>query len=246
MFMASILGRREFGLIAIAFGISQCSRLMEIGSSAATNAFTDSFDGPTLKPGYQWINESPSDWKFLEGRLEMRRYQGRGFYRTPAVYNGQTPVPVLYREGYRLTDGFQVQCKMGFYNETAFGQAGFMLFTDLDNYVKCVIEFNIQQQIIVVLLKETAGNDSRDAADLIDYPWNNKTSVEFRLTYHSGRLLSEIREIGQTSWIRHFETACNLPEGPIKVGLFAQSDQPEQGAQERAWFDDLMISAPGS
>jgi regulation of enolase protein 1 (concanavalin A-like superfamily) len=242
-----------------AFGVSQCTRLGDIYSlsdrspaaglptdalSQSTEVFTDGFDGPALKPGYQWINESPSDWKLLNGRLDMRRYQGHGFYRTPATYDGQTPVPVLYRSGYQLTDEFQVQCKVGFYKEVAFGQAGILLFNDLDNYCKAVIEFNITQQITVVLLKETNGVDSRTPEDLIDMPWDHKTQVEFRLTYNNGRLLSEIRESDQAPWMRHFETSCNLPEGPINVGLFAESDQPSAGSTEHAWFDDFVIK-PG-
>jgi len=248
----AILGRREFSLMATAFGASQCIKLADNIRSSSNLAqstqtpqingvFTDGFNGSTLKPGYQWINESPTDWKLLNGRLDMRRYQGHGFYRTPATYSGQTPVPILYRTGYQLANGFQVQCKVGFYNETAFGQAGILLFTDLDNYCKAVIEFNISQQITVVLLKETNGVDSRTPEDLMDMPWNHKTQVEFRLTYNNGRLLSEIRENEHMPWMRHFETSCNLPEAPVKVGLFAESDQPNSGSTEHAWFDNLVI-----
>ncbi|MBW4657784.1 MAG: DUF1349 domain-containing protein [Drouetiella hepatica Uher 2000/2452] len=270
----AMIGRREFVLMATAFGTVQAVTLVNARSSRVSQPtqisqptqssqptqisqftqsspstqisqpdeiFTDGFEGSTLKPGYYWVNESPSDWKLLEGRLDMRRYQGHGFYRTPDTYHGQTPVPILYRVGYRLTEGFQVQCKVGFYNEKAFGQAGILLFNDLDNYCKVVIEFNIMQQIVVVLLKETDGVDSRTPEDLIDLPWHPKTQVEFRLTYSKGRLLSEIRENEKTPWIRHFETSCNLPEGPVKVGLFAESDQPSEGSAEHAWFDDFVI-----
>ncbi len=245
-----MMGRREFGLMATAFGAVQFTNLanthsskisQSTQSSPANGIFTDGFEGSVLKPGYYWLNESPSDWKLLNGRLDMRRYQGHGFYRTSTTYDGQTPVPIVYRLGYRLTEGFQVQCKVGFYNETAFGQAGILLFNDLDNYCKAVIEFNIMQQITVVLLKETKGVDSRTPEDLIDLPWDHKTQVEFRLTYSKGRLLSEIRENEKMPWIRHFETSCNLPEGPIKVGLFAESDQPSAGSAEHAWFDDFVI-----
>jgi regulation of enolase protein 1 (concanavalin A-like superfamily) len=266
----AMLGRREFSLMATAFGVSQCTRLADIPSSSVSvnlpspnngspnngsqsaqsplsdEVFTDGFDGTTLKPGYQWINESPSDWKLLDGRLDLRRYQGHGFYRTPTTYHGQTPVPVLYREGYQLSDGFQVQCKVGFYNEVAFGQAGILLFNDLDNYCKLVIEFNIMQEITIVLLKETNGVDSRAPEDLIGTRWDRKTQVEFRLTYNNGRLLSEIRENDQKPWMRHFETSSNLPEGLIKVGLFAESDQPSAGSTEHAWFDDFVIRAKRS
>jgi regulation of enolase protein 1 (concanavalin A-like superfamily) len=247
-----ILGRREFSFMATAFGVSQCTRLADIRPPADSVAqstpqadaeFTDGFEGIALKPGYNWINESPSDWKLLNGRLDMRRYQGHGFYRTPSTYSGQTPVPVLYREGYRLANGFQVQCKVGFYKEVAFGQAGILLFNDLDNYCKAVIEFDIMQQIVLVFLKETNGVDSRTPEDLMAMPWPHKLQVEFRLTYNKGRMLSEIRENEQTPWMRHFETSCNLPEGLIKVGLFTESDQPSTGSTEHAWFDDFVIRA---
>ncbi len=211
--------------------------------SAAGN-FSDDFNGTTLKPQWKWINESDKDWSLTEGRLKLRRYQKHGFYRTPETYPNQSPVPILYLNDVSLGDGFVVQTQAGFFNTTPFGQAGIVVFKDLDNYFKFVIEFNIQQQIMVVLLKETNGIDSRTDADLIDALWE-KPSVELRLTYKDGRLITEIREPGTEKWIPHFDTPCNLPVGKVKVGLFAESDQPEQGSQEYAWIDNFHLSSAG-
>jgi regulation of enolase protein 1 (concanavalin A-like superfamily) len=207
--------------------------------------FSDDFSGTALKPQWKWLNESAKDWSLTDGRLKLRRYQGHGFYKTPETYSGQSPVPILYLDDVALSEGFVVQTQAGFFNTNPFGQVGIMVFKDLDNYFKFVIEFNISQQIIVVLLKETNGVDSRTPVDLIDFPWQ-KTSVEMRLTYKGGRLITEIREPGTDKWIPHFDTSCNLPIGKVKVGLFAESDQPEQGSQEYAWIDNFHLSSTGN
>ena len=214
-------------------------------SISAAGNFSDDFNGTTLKPQWKWINESDKDWSLTEGRLKLRRYQKHGFYRTPETYSNQSPVPILYLDNAALGDGFVVQTQAGFFNTTPFGQAGIVVFKDLDNYFKFVIEFNIQQQITVVLLKETDGVDSRTDVDLTNVLWE-KTSVEMRLTYKDGRLITEIREPGTEKWIPHFDTPCNLPVGKVKVGLFAESDQPEQGSQEYAWIDNFHLSSAGS
>jgi regulation of enolase protein 1 (concanavalin A-like superfamily) len=214
-------------------------------STSAAGDFSDDFNGATLKPQWKWINESDKDWSLTEGQLKLRRYQKHGFYRTPETYPNQSPVPILYLDNASLGDGFVVQTQAGFFNTTPFGQAGIVVFKDLDNYFKFVIEFNIQQQITVVLLKETDGVDSRTEADLTNVLWE-KPSVEMRLTYKNGRLITEIREPGTEKWIPHFDTPCNLPVGKVKVGLFAESDQPEQGSQEYAWIDNFHLSSAGS
>jgi regulation of enolase protein 1 (concanavalin A-like superfamily) len=214
-------------------------------SISAAGNFSDDFNGTTLKPQWKWINESGKDWSLTEGRLKLRRYQKHGFYRTPETYPNQSPVPILYLDNASLDDGFVVQTQAGFFNTTPFGQAGIVVFKDLDNYFKFVIEFNIQQQITVVLLKETDGVDSRTDADLTNVLWE-KPSVEMRLTYKGGRLMTEIREPGTEKWIPHFDTPCNLPVGKVKVGLFAESDQPEQGSQEYAWIDNFHLSSAES
>ena len=214
-------------------------------SISAAGNFSDDFNGTTLKPQWKWINESAKDWSLTDGKLKLRRYQKHGFYQTPETDSNQSPVPILYLDDVSLGDGFVVQTQAGFFNTTPFGQAGIVVFKDLDNYFKFVIEFNIQQQITVVLLKETNGVDFRTDVDLTNVLWE-KTSVDLRLTYKSGRLITEIREPGTEKWIPHFDTPCNLPVGKVKVGLFAESDQPEQGSQEYAWIDNFHLSSAGS
>ena len=211
-------------------------------SVSTAGDFNDDFSGTTLKPEWKWLNESAQDWSLTEGRLKMRRYQRHGFYKTPETESNQSPVPILYLDNVSLSDGFVVQTQAGFFNTNPFGQVGIVVFKDLDNYFKFVLEFNIEQQITVVLLKETDGVDSRTAADLTNALWQ-KTSVELRLTYKGGRLITEMREPGTEKWIPHFETSCNLPVGKVKVGLFTESDQPEQGSQEYAWIDNFHLSS---
>ena len=206
--------------------------------------FNDDFSGTTLKPDWKWLNESAHDWSLTEGRLKMRRYQKHGFYKTPETYDNQSPVPILYLDNVPLSDGFVVQTQVGFFNTNPFGQVGIVVFKDLDRYFKFVLEFNIEQQITVVLLKETDGVDSRTPADLTNALWQ-KTSVELRLTYKGGRLITEIKEPGTEKWMPHFDTPCNLPVGKVKVGLFTESDQPEQGSQEYAWIDNFHLSSAG-
>ena len=150
-------------------GVEQGDRRDLAQTTAAE--FSDDFSGTTLKPQWKWLNESAKDWSLTDKKLKLRRYQKHGFYQTPETDSNQSPVPILYLDDVALGDGFVVQTQAGFFNTTPFGQAGIVVFNDLDNYFKFVIEFNIQQQITVVLLKETNGVDSRTAADLTNVVW---------------------------------------------------------------------------
>ena len=213
-----------------------------IAPATTTGNFRDDFTATTLNPAWQWINESPSDWSLTAdpGKLRLRRYQGHGFYRTPQTESGQTPVPVLWREVY-LNDGFQVEARLGFYNTTAFGQMGILLFQDLDNYVKMPIEFDIQQALNIVMLKEVNGVDPRDAANLHSIPWT-ATSVDVRLKLQSGNWVGQVKLPNDTVWTDFFTTTANLSPGRIKLGLYAESDQPSQGSAEFAYCDFIEVT----
>ncbi|HEY9643385.1 MAG TPA: hypothetical protein V6C57_23045, partial [Coleofasciculaceae cyanobacterium] len=216
--------------------------------------FQDDFNSTTLKPGWKWINEVPANWSLTAdpGRLRLKRSTGHGFYRTPATEGEQSPVSILYRDGFTLSDGFEIQLKAGFYNYKMFGQVGFVVFTDtpdttkIDNYFKFIIEYTFENEVLHVnFLKETNGVDSRVPADLRELDWGNKLSVDMKMRYVNGRLVSQIRDVGSTQWQDYFDTPSNLPKGAaVKVGLWAESDHtfPNNGDTEYAWLDDLQIT----
>jgi Domain of unknown function (DUF4347)/Legume lectin domain/Beta xylosidase C-terminal Concanavalin A-like domain len=216
--------------------------------------FQDNFNSSTLAPGWKWINEVPADWSLTAdpGRLRLKRSTGHGFYKTPATESEQSPVSILYRDGFSLSDGFEIQLKAGFYNYKMFGQVGFVVFTDapdttqIDNYFKFIIEYTFDNEVLYVnFLKETNGVDSRVPADLRGLNWGNKLAVDMKMNYVNGRLVSQIREVGASQWQDYFDTPSNLPQGAaVKVGIWAESDHifPDNGDTEYAWLDDLKIT----
>jgi hypothetical protein len=168
---------------------------------------------------------------------------------------------LYYEDPIALNNGFQVQFKVGYYANQAFlfGQTGLVVFSDdpiasggqLDNYIKFVYEFDIGQQLFIVLLKETNGVDQRDDANLKSVSWGGgKIDVELRLTYNNGNITTEYRAIGTTTWTQHFVTTCNLPPGAnVRVGFYSESDQydsnrtnPQDGSQFHAWLDDIQFT----
>jgi Beta xylosidase C-terminal Concanavalin A-like domain len=239
---------------ATALGAFQVNVPSPPPSTPTGKIFQDDFNSGTLKPGWKWINEVPANWSLSgdPGRLRLKRSTGHGFYRTPATEREQSPVSVLYRDGFTLSDGFEIQLKAGFYNYKMFGQVGFVVFTDvpdttkIDNYFKFIIEYTFDNEVLQVnFLKETNGVDSRVPADLRGLVWGNKLSVDMKMSYVNGRLVSQIREVGSTQWQDYFDTPANLPQGSaVKVGLWAESDHTfaNNGDTEYAWLDDLQIT----
>ena len=212
-----------------------------IPATPATNAnalnFSQSFRDGNIGSTLQWLDEDKSAWNMNNGRLNMRRYPGAGFFG-----GGNSRVPVLYYPNITIKDGLQVTVKAGFDVDRQYGQAGIMWFADNDTYTKFVTEYWFDNGIHNILLQEhnSVKCDDSEACGGKTFPYQGNTSVELRLTYKGGKMYSEFRKIGDSNWTPHHTTNA-VVNGKVNIGLFSQADS---GSSDWAWFQDLSIVSP--
>ncbi|QGY47217.1 PKD domain-containing protein [Maribellus comscasis] len=192
-------------------------------------SFNETFSDTNLESrGWEWIRESGTDWKIVNGQLDWA-FCRKTIWRE---YNGNIPLLLRSAPSLGLNPSTEVTVNMANYNNSG-AQVGLIWYYSDDDYVKLVVE-NLRQGLSIGFLQEH--NISGHTIHIL-LP-EEYTKHDLKIAVEGKNLVAFYRRNGSLIWNYAGEYPLMVRSDlPLKVGLMTQLGPNETRVQA----DDFKI-----
>ena len=202
-----------------------CIRLLVLGFLVMTQwtirgeevaVFEDAFSGETLKPGWSWVREEPSEWRLRDGALELRAQPGK-------IWSGNDAKNVMLwappAEG-----NFVAEVSVTQKADQKWEQVGLLWYAHDDQFVKLISEFIDGENFVVMARESRDTNEKNQVFAKIPIP---APDVRLRLEVRGDEVKSLYQLPGSTEW-KEAATCALKGRDKARFGLFTQNGPAEQ------------------